>query len=50
MRVNTISPGEAVRYEILGPEHEQIEEKFYGHGVTMAQKRAAVETLKYPTR
>jgi hypothetical protein len=32
----------------LGHEHEGIQEKVYGDGVSMAQKRRAIEKLKYP--
>jgi|SRR5579883_572368 len=39
---------QVVRYEILGHEHEDLEERVYGHGVTMKQKRDAIERLKYP--
>ncbi|MBI2713337.1 MAG: tyrosine-type recombinase/integrase [Rhizobiales bacterium] len=39
---------QVVRYEILGHEHERLEERVYGHGVSLKQKRAAIEKLKYP--
>jgi integrase len=39
---------QVVRHEILGHEHERLEERVYGHGVSLKQKRAAIQKLKYP--
>jgi hypothetical protein len=39
---------QVVRHEILGHEHERLEERVHGHGVSLKQKGGTIERLKYP--